>query len=111
MGAVLSFIRASLPLVLVVFVAAFLTFHPYLDEAGFCGAGGCPEASQSSHASHAGTSAGFSAACLVAVLVASGARALGFVGSSGRLLVADHRRPPEAYLSLDTPPPKLLPGR
>src|SRR5688572_10277047 len=37
---------------LAVLVAAFVTFYPLLD----CGPGGCPEASQSSHAAHSGLS-------------------------------------------------------
>jgi hypothetical protein len=91
---------------LAVLVAAFLVLHPYLDEAGLCGLGGCPEASQSSHGGHAG----FSNTCLVAVLATFPA-ALAFASFFGRRRAADHPRPIEAYLSPDPPPPRLLPSR
>ncbi|QIN81032.1 hypothetical protein GBA65_21545 (plasmid) [Rubrobacter marinus] len=93
---------------LAVLVAAFLAMHPYLDAAGLCGAGGCPEPSQSSsHAAHGG---GFSAACVAAVLVNSAATTLAFASLLGRRFVGDHRRPVETYLSPDTPPPRVLFG-
>jgi hypothetical protein len=92
---------------LVVLVVAFVAFHPYLDEAGLCGLGGCPEASQTSHAAHVG----FSTACLFAVLVTSGARALASASFFGRRRAADPLRPTEAYLSPDPPPPRVTPSR
>lgn len=92
-----------------ILASAFLTLHPYLDEAGLCGAGGCPEASQSS--SHTAHSTSFTTACLAAVLAASGAAALAFAPFFVSLRAADHRRPVEAYLSLDTPPPQVSPNR
>lgn len=88
---------------LTVLVAAFVALHPYLDASGLCGSGGCQEASQSSHAPHAGF---FSAACVGAVLVASVAAAASpFVASSGRRRIAGLRRPVETFLAPDTPPP------
>jgi hypothetical protein len=91
---------------LVVLVAAFVALHPYLDEAGLCGFGGCPGASQFSHAAHAG----FSSTCLVAVLAASGALALAFASFSGRRRATGYPRPIEAYLSPDPPPPRVSPS-
>jgi hypothetical protein len=96
--------RAHL-IALVVLVATFVALHPYLDEAGLCGLGGCPEASQFSHAAHAG----LSTACLVAVVVASGARPR--ASFFGRRRAADPLRPTEAYLPPDTPPPRVSPSR
>lgn len=93
---------------LAVVVVAFVVAHPYLDGAGLCGAGGCPEPSQSSsHAAHAG----FSAVCMAAVLVASGTSVLAFASLLGRRFIGDHRRLVETYLSPDTPPPQVLLGR
>ncbi len=102
-------LRATRLLVAIaVLVTAFVVAHPYLDGAGLCGLGGCPEPSQSSsHAAHGG---GSSTACVSAVL-ASGVAVFAFASLSGRRRIADHRRPTEAYLSLDTPPPRLLFGR
>lgn len=100
--------RSYFVFALAVLVAAFLALHPYLDAAGLCDLGGCPEASQSS--SHAAHGMGTSATCLAAVLVASGAAALAFASLLGRRRVADQHRPAEAYLSPDTPPPQILPS-
>jgi hypothetical protein len=97
--------RAQLVIVLVILVVAFASFHPYFDAAGYCGLGGCPEVSQSSHAAHVS----FSTTCLVAVLAVS-PMALAFA-FFGRRRVADHSRPTEAYLSPDPPPPRLSPSR
>ena len=103
---VLMLYRAHL-VALAVLVAAFVALHPYLDEAGLCGLGGCPEASQSSHETHVG----FSTACLFAVLVAWGARALAPAWFLGRRRAADPLRPTEAHLSPDPPPPRVSPSR
>jgi hypothetical protein len=89
--------------VITVLVAAFVALHPYLDEAGLCGFGECPEASQSSPAAHAG----FSSACLLAVLVASPA-ALAFASFFGCRRAADHPLLTEAYLAPEPPPPRSL---
>ena len=79
-------------------VAAFITFYPQLDAAGYCGDGGCPEVSYSAHvagtpsdvaAGHSGVS--FVVAALVAV--------------PGVLLV------PTARLGLFSPAPDVLLGR
>ncbi len=98
--------RAHL-VVIMVLVAAFVALHPYLDEAGLCGLGGCPAASQVSHAAHTG----FSTICLVAVLAASAAGVLAFASFLGRRRADDHPWPTEAYLSPDTPPPRVSPSR
>jgi hypothetical protein len=98
--------RAHFLVTLAVFVAAFMTVHPYLDEAGLCGLGGCPEASQSSHAAHSG----FSTTCLVAVLAASSA-ALAFAPFFGRRRTTGHPLLTEAYLPPEPPPPRVAPSR
>ena len=59
--------RAHPLLALALIVCAFVALHPYLDAEGYCGLGGCPDASHSSHAPHSG---GSSTACVAAVLVA-----------------------------------------
>ena len=95
--------------VLTVLLIVFVMLHPYLDGAGLCGLGGCPEPSQSSsHAAHGG---GFSTPCTTAVLVVSGTATFAFATLGGRRRIVDHRRPVEAYLSLDTPPPQFFLGR
>ncbi len=91
---------------LVVLVAAFVALHPYLDEAGLCGLGGCPEASQFSHTAHTS----FSTACLVAVLVVA-STALAFTSLFGRRRTTNHPLLTEAYLSPDPPPPRVSPSR
>jgi hypothetical protein len=91
----------------VVLVAAFMSLHPYLDEAGLCGLGGCPEASQVSNTAHTS----FSTVCLVAVLAASVAGVLAFASFFDRRRVDDHPWPIEAYISLDPPPPRISPSR
>jgi hypothetical protein len=93
-------------MVLVILVIAFASFHPYFDAAGYCGLGGCQEASQSSHAAHAG----LSTTCLVAVLAAS-PMALAFAFFFGRRRAADFPLLTEAYLSPDPPPPRVSPSR
>jgi len=98
--------RVYVVVTLAVFVFAFASFHPYFDAAGFCGLGGCPDASHSSHGSHG---AGFSTACMAAVLIASLATSA-FGSFSGRRRAANQRRPAAAYLSPDTPPPRVLPS-
>jgi hypothetical protein len=87
-----------------IFVLAFSSFHFYFDATGLCGLGGCPEPSQSSHASHSG---GSSTACVAAVLVAF-LMVSSLVTFSGRRRAADHRCPAEAYPSPDPPPPRSL---
>lgn len=49
-------------------VAAFITFYPQLDAAGYCDAGGCPEVSYPAHAAGAAVVSG--ASFVVAALVA-----------------------------------------
>ena len=88
---------------LVVMVAALLA-SPFLDEVGLCGHGGCPEASQSTHAAHAGPSG----ACLAAVLVAAGAAAPALFASPGGRRPFRQQRPTEAHLPPESPPPQLF---
>jgi hypothetical protein len=99
--------RAHLTMALTVLVVAFVSFHPYLDQADLCGLAGCPEVSQSAHGPHAG----FSTACLVAVLAASGARALAGTSFFGRRRADDYLRPPETYLAPAPPPPRVFQSR
>jgi hypothetical protein len=91
---------------LVVLVVAFVSFHPFLDEAGLCGVGGCLEASQSSPAAHVG----FSTACLFAVLAALPA-ALAFAPFLGRRRADYQPGPTDTYLSPDPPPPRVSSSR
>ena len=101
----MSFLKHTQLAAFVVLVAAVLASHPYLEEAGLCGHGGCPEASQSSHATHA-THAGPSGACLAAVLAAAGASVPAFFAFlKGRAV--RQRRPAEAYLVPEPPPPRV----
>jgi hypothetical protein len=98
--------RAHL-VVIMVLVAVFVALHPYLDEAGLCGLGGCPDASQVSHTAHTS----FSTICLVAVLAASATGALAFASFFDRRRADDSPWPTEAYLSPDPPPPRVSPSR
>jgi hypothetical protein len=95
--------RAHLLVALALFVCAFASLHPYFDAEGYCGLAGCPDPSLSSHASNG---ASYSTACLAAVLVAAVAAPI-FGRFSWRRWLPDHRRPAEAYLSPDTPPPRV----
>ena len=97
--------RAYLLTALAVFVFAFASFHAYFDAAGLCGLGGCPDASHTADGSHG---AGFSTACVAAVLGASLA-AHAFASFFGRR-ATEQRRPSATYLSPDTPPPRVLLG-
>ena len=100
---VMLLLRRTRMAALVVMVAALLA-SPFLDEVGLCGHGGCPEASQSSHAAHAGASS----ACLAAVLVATGAAASAFFASLGGRRPVRQQRPAEAHLPPELPPPQLF---
>lgn len=91
---------AILPAVL---LAAFVMLYPLLD----CGAQGCPEISQASHATHAG----LSTACLAVVLAGSGAAAPVLLPFLGRRRIANPLRPVETYLSPEAPPPRVLLSR
>lgn len=88
---------------LAIMVAALLA-SPFLDEVGLCGHGGCPEASQSTHAAHAGPAG----ACLAAVLVAAGAAAPAFFAPLGGRRPGRQQRPTEAHLPPESPPPQVL---
>ena len=87
----------------VVLVATFSTSDPYLEGLGLCGHGGCPEASQSSHIAHSGSSG----ACLAAVLVAAGVAGPAFFAGLGLGRATRQQRPSEAYLPPDPPPPRV----
>lgn len=102
-GVMLLLRRTRMAALLVVMAAALLA-SPFLDEVGLCGHGGCPEASQSTHAAHAG----LSGACLAAVLVAAGAAAAAFFASLRGRLPARQQRPTEAHLPPELPPPQFL---
>ena len=89
-------LRRTLLIALAVLVAAFVGLYPLLD----CDSGECPEASQSSHAIHFGSSA----MCIVVVLVTFSS-ALAVASLLGARRVADQRRPTQVYLSPDPRPP------
>ena len=87
-------------------VAAFITFYPQLDAAGYCGDGGCPEVS---YPSHAGAASGGAATAGVSFVVAA------LVAVPGILCVRPSRLalqvpPPgtllDIFLSPETPPPR-----
>ena len=84
-------------------VAAFITFYPQLDAAGYCDGGGCPEVSyQASGGAAVASGVSFVVAALVAVPVVPPARV-------ARL--AQPVAPPDVLfgitLSPETPPPRL----
>jgi hypothetical protein len=99
--------RAPL-LLFALLVAAFITFYPQLDAAGYCGDGGCPEVSYPGHAGAASGGAvtagvSFVVAALVAVpgiLCARPSRLTLQVPPPGTLL--------DIFLSPETPPPQPL---
>jgi hypothetical protein len=98
--ALLSVGRTHL-IALAVVVAAFVTLYPFLD----CDLGGCPEASQSSHAAHSGLSTTY----LIAALMAS-PTAFAFASLFGRRRAADDTQPTQTYLSPDPHPPQTSPS-
>ncbi len=89
---------------LALLVAAFITFYPQLEAAGYCGSGSCPEVSYSAHASTSGGFVASGASFVVAVIVAIPAitfiRGVRFVRSA----------PPPALVGItpspETPPPR-----
>ena len=93
--------RTRLTVALAVLVVAFVSLYPYLDSAGYCDRGGCPEMAQLSHAHHADSPAPGA----VAVLAASGAAAAA-LASASRRWVTEHRRPAEPCLPPEPPPPR-----
>lgn len=92
--------RMLLP-ALVILVAAFSIFYPYLSVTGSCGEAGCPELAQA----HASASVALPATGF-AVVVAALAVALALT-ALGRSLLTSDRRPEEVYLSPDPRPPRL----
>lgn len=98
-----SFARPALLAASVLLVVVFLVSHPYLEGAGMCDHGGCPPATQLSHATHADPSS----TCPAAVLAAAGAAASAFFAFVGCRRAAHQRRPLEAYLPPEPPPPRL----
>ncbi len=83
-------------------VAAFITFYPQLEAAGYCGSGSCPEVSYSAPASGGIVASG--ASFVVAVLVAI--PAITFVRG---VSLARSASPPALVgitLSPETPPPR-----
>ncbi|QIN84515.1 hypothetical protein GBA63_19100 [Rubrobacter tropicus] len=98
-----SFVRPALLAASVLLVFVFLVSHPYLEGAGLCDDGGCPPATQLSHATHAEPSS----SCPAAVLAAAGAAAPAFFAFVGCRRASRQRRPLEAYLPPEPPPPRL----
>lgn len=107
---VLNSYRTQLLIALAIVVFAFGSLDPYLDAASLCGLGGCPIPVQSSDVAPGGANTGFSGACMVAVL-AFFLAASGFARSSGDGRAADQRRPSDAHLPPETPPPRLPESR
>ena len=98
-----SFVRPALLATSVLLVFVFLVSHPYLEGAGLCDDGGCPPATQLSHATHAESSG-----CPAAVLAAAGAAAPALFAFVGCRRAARERRPLEAYLPPEPPPPRFF---
>jgi hypothetical protein len=103
----LSDVRATVHtpyLLLALLVAAFITFYPQLEAAGYCGSGSCPEVSYSAHASTSGGFVASGASFVVAVIVAI--PAVTFV----RGVRLARSAPPPALVGItlppDTPPPR-----
>jgi hypothetical protein len=90
-------LRPTYSIVVVVLVTAFVALHPYLGPLEFCGPGGCPHTVEAHGASHIDPVGG--AAVMVMPIAA-----LAFHPSSDR-------RPEEAYLSPEPPPPQLVSDR
>lgn len=83
-----------------VLVAVFVALYPYLDVAGYCDDGGCPEITQISASSSpdlptAGVLVSLVGACVAMMLVA------------GSLRSGSERPPNEVLLSPESPPPRL----
>lgn len=106
--------RTQLLVALAIVLFAFGTLDPYLDAEGLCGFAACPKPAQSMDVTpggaNSGANGGFSGACLVAVLAFFLATPA-FIRSSGGGRAAEDRRPADAYLPPETPPPRLLRSR
>lgn len=89
-----------LPTAVAVFVAVFVALYPYLDLAGYCDGGGCPEVTQisASAAPDLPTKGVLTTPAAPAV-----AAALGVL----TLLSLVQLRPDEILLSPESPPPRL----
>jgi hypothetical protein len=91
-------------LLLALLVAAFITFYPQLEAAGYCGSGSCPEVSYSAHASTSGGFVASGASLVVAVMITI--PAVTFV----RGVRLARSAPPPALVGItlppDTPPPR-----
>ncbi len=98
-----SYLRRAYPVVLAVFVTAFVALYPYLGAMDFCERGECPYAMTQS----SGSSAGFVSACVVAALTALSAGMLAPVLRRGRRVFATNAWLTQFHLSPDPPPPRL----
>lgn len=85
-------------MVVAVLVAAFVALYPYLEVAGYCGDGGCPEIVQIS----ASSSPELPTAGVLTSLVAAAT----IPAATMRRSHSD-RRPEEIRISPETPPPRL----
>lgn len=99
--------RRTYVLALAILLVTFVALYPALDPMGHCDQGECPNAAQSSPMS----SAGLATMCVSAVLAASSVMVLALAALRGRRIVTAESRPEDAFLSLDTPPPRLSPIR
>ncbi|CAN5742575.1 hypothetical protein BH20ACT11_BH20ACT11_05600 [soil metagenome] len=81
-------------------VAVFVALYPYLDLAGYCDDGGCPDVTQiSASASPDLPSTG--------VLSEAVAPIAAVAMAAGLILLLSERRPDELLLSPESPPPRL----
>ena len=97
----LTLSHARVAVALAILMVAFVSLYPYLDSAGYCDRGGCPDLAQLSHAHPADPPAPGA----VAVLAASGAAAAA-LASAARRWGTEHRRPAEPCLAPEPPPPR-----
>ena len=97
-----SFARPALLAASVLLIVVSLLLHPYLEGADLCDHGGCPPATQLSHATHADPSS----TCPAAMLAAAGVAVASFAFFGCRR-AARQRRPLEAYFPPEPPPPRL----
>lgn len=88
-----------LPVAMAVFVAVFVALYPYLDLAGYCDDGGCPEVTQISASSAPDLPAN-------GVLATPAAPVSAAVLGALTLLSLVQRRPDEVLLSPEPPPPR-----
>jgi hypothetical protein len=95
--------RCTLLIAFAFLVAAFVALYPYLDSAGMCHSGECPQVVHSA-------SSGFSTLCLIAAVLVV-VPVLRAVSAFDWRSATSDLRPIQVLSSPDPPPPQLLPSR